>query len=219
MPSFLSRIIRKRTNLYFLGVVLILTSAFDLPLSIPVVVFHSLGFVIIFSELVYKCFNGSTTNVYNYYTFALFLVFALSCAVNGVIGYRSILLLCFVFFFGSCVSSLSCFKFKVLIINYFCEACSVITIINLICYFTGFNGINPPDNPLDFKGITLISMWLSPIASISAIYNLLKLLNAITLRWRLYFFEHRLFCFCVCGSRKQVSYNSHVGSFNLCRFL
>lgn len=204
MPSFLSKIIKDRANIYFLGVALILTSTLELPIPIPVVVFYSLGFVLVFSELVYKCYKNQADIFYNNYAFFLFLTLALSCAVNGIFNYRAFLLLCFVFFFGSCVSSPSCFRFKVLIINYFCEACLLVTIINFCCYITGFNGFRPPDNPLEFKGITFISMWLSPIASISAIYSLVKLLNAITFRWRLYFFLNVVCSVFVCvaaGSR------------------
>lgn len=102
----------------------------------------------------------------------LLITLLISCVINLSLGYRTILLFIVILFLTPYWGGRATFTTRMMFFKSMCYASICLSIANFFCYCIGFNGKIIPNNPLDFKGLMIHPMWLSPVCGIATISSL-----------------------------------------------
>lgn len=154
---------------------------------------YSLGFLFIVGILLNDYSKAGEFRT-DWFFLAVLLMLVTSSVTNLVASYRVFILLVIIFFFTPCLSSRRSFEAKVSLLRFLCCAFVFLSIINFVSYCLGYNGVVEPSNPLDFKGVMVHPMWLSPVCGISVV-------ALLTYVWELKGIRSRLVCLalaCIC---------------------
>lgn len=130
--------------------------------------------LVLYTLNIYKCFVYSkiaSTKVLPYLILYLGSIFVTN-TLNMIFDSRYFLfMLIFIvtmpFFYNKYIM-----EFKEKVLRYTLYSFILVSVVCFVCYVIGYNGpvlLDETVNPLDFKGITVHPMWLSPICGISTI--------------------------------------------------
>lgn len=177
-------------------------------------VIYSLGFLLVVG-ISLNDYSKSRELRTDWFFLVVLLMLVASSVVNLVASYRVCVLLVIVFFFTPCLSCKRSFEAKVGLLRSLCRIFIFLSIVNFVCYCVGYNGVVEPSNPLDFKGIMVHPMWLSPVCGISVVALLAYVWELKGIRGRLVCLVLACLCLfvCVAAASRSSLLATFIGAF------